>query len=143
MTTNADFWFDPACPFAWITSRWILEVEQVRDISVDWRIMSLAHLNKDKDVADSYRESLRTAWEPVRVCMAVEHKYGREALLQMAALEPTPLERAERLEQLRALEHGMRIGVTRLTEPAPAGIDTAEDLARAERYWTQRQGSAS
>ncbi len=70
------------------------------------------------------------------------YAYGREALLRMAALESTPLERAERLEQLRALEHGMRIGVARLTEPAPAGVDTAEDLARAERYWTQRQGSA-
>lgn len=71
------------------------------------------------------------------------YAYGREALLQMAALEPTPLERAERLEQLRALENGMRIGVARLTEPVPAGIDTAEDLVRAERYWTQRQGSGS
>ncbi len=80
MTTNADFWFDPACPFAWITSRWILEVEQVRDISVTWRIMSLAYLNQDKDVTDDYRRSLATAWEPVRVCMEVEQKHGREAL---------------------------------------------------------------
>lgn len=83
MTPHADFWFDPACPFAWITSRWILEVEQVRDISVTWRIMSLAYLNQDKDVSDDYREALRTAWGPVRVCMAAEHKYGREALLPL------------------------------------------------------------
>ena len=83
MTTNADFWFDPACPFAWITSRWILEVEQVRDISVTWHIMSLAYLNQDKDVPDEYREFLKTAWEPVRVCMAVEQKHGREALLPL------------------------------------------------------------
>ena len=83
MTTNADFWFDPACPFAWITSRWIREVEQVRDISVTWRVMSLAYLNQDKDVSESYRESLRTAWEPVRVCMAAEQKYGRESLLPL------------------------------------------------------------
>ena len=83
MTTNADFWFDPACPFAWITSRWILEVEQVRDITVTWRIMSLAYLNQDKDISDAYRESLRTAWEPVRVCMAAEHKFGRESVLAL------------------------------------------------------------
>ncbi|MGZ5400522.1 MAG: mycothiol-dependent nitroreductase Rv2466c family protein [Nocardioides sp.] len=83
MTTNADFWFDPACPFAWITSRWILEVEQVRDISVTWHIMSLAYLNQDKDVPDEYREFLKTAWAPVRVCMAVEQKHGREALLPL------------------------------------------------------------
>ena len=82
-TTKADFWFDPACPFAWITSRWILEVEQVRDISVTWHIMSLAYLNQDKDIPDEYREFLTTAWEPVRVCMAVEHKHGKDALLPL------------------------------------------------------------
>ena len=82
-TTAADFWFDPACPFAWITSRWILEVEQVRDISVTWRVMSLAYLNQDRDIPDAYRESLRTAWEPVRVCMAAEHKFGRQSLLPL------------------------------------------------------------
>jgi len=78
---NADFWFDPACPFAWITSRWILEVEQVRDIEVDWHIMSLAYLNQDKDdISDDYRTWLGTAWQPVRVCMAVEQHHGKAAL---------------------------------------------------------------
>ena len=81
--TNADFWFDPACPFAWITSRWILEVEQVRDISVTWHIMSLAYLNADKEVSDDYREFLSDKWGPVRVCMAVEEHHGKEALLPL------------------------------------------------------------
>ena len=81
---NADFWFDPACPFAWITSRWILEVEQVRDVSVTWHIMSLAYLNQGKDdISDDYRAWLRTAWQPVRVCMAVEQHHGKEALLRL------------------------------------------------------------
>ncbi|HEX6151478.1 DsbA family protein [Nocardioides sp.] len=81
---TADFWFDPACPFAWITSRWILEVEQVRDISVTWHIMSLAYLNEDKDdISEEYRERLSTAWQPVRVCMAVEQHHGKEALFRL------------------------------------------------------------
>ena len=81
--TNADFWFDPACPFAWITSRWILEVEQVRDISVTWHIMSLAYLNADKDIADDYRDFLADKWRPVRVCMAAEQQHGKEVLLPL------------------------------------------------------------
>jgi 2-hydroxychromene-2-carboxylate isomerase len=81
--TNAEFWFDPACPFAWISSRWMLEVEKVRDISVTWHIMSLAYLNEDKDVPDEYRERLKTAWQPVRVCMAAEQLHGKDVLLPL------------------------------------------------------------
>jgi len=81
--SGADFWFDPACPFAWITSRWILEVEKVRDIEVTWHIMSLAYLNQDKDISDEYREFLSTAWQPVRVLMAAEQKYGKDVLLPL------------------------------------------------------------
>jgi len=81
--TNADFWFDPACPFAWITSRWILEVAKVRDIEVTWHIMSLAFLNEDKDIPEEYREFLKTAWQPVRVVQAAKEKYGQEALLPL------------------------------------------------------------
>ncbi len=81
--TDADFWFDPACPFAWITSRWILEVEKVRDISVTWHVMSLAYLNEDKDIPDDYREFLADKWGPVRVCMVAEQLHGKDVLLPL------------------------------------------------------------
>ena len=76
--TNVDFWFDPLCPFAWITSRTVLEAEKVRDIQTTWRIMSLAYLNEEKDISDDYRERLKDAWQPVRVVMAVEEQFGQE-----------------------------------------------------------------
>ena len=82
--SKADFWFDPACPFAWITSRWMLEVEKVRDVQVEWHVMSLAYLNQDKDdISDDYREFLATAWGPVRVLIAAEQAHGNEVLLPL------------------------------------------------------------
>jgi predicted DsbA family dithiol-disulfide isomerase len=81
--TNADFWFDPLCPFAWITSRWILEVEQVRDVSVSWHVMSLAYLNQDKDISDDYRARLEPAWGPVRVLIAAQERHGDDVLLPL------------------------------------------------------------
>ena len=82
--TNVDFWFDPICPWAWITSRWMLEVEQVRPVTAVWHVMSLAVLNEDKEgLSERYRESMRTAWGPVRVLVAAEQAHGPQVLLPL------------------------------------------------------------
>ena len=84
MTDTADFWFDPLCPWAWITSRWMLEVEQVRDVRTNWHVMSLAILNRGRqDLSDAYQERMARALGPVRVCMAAEQLKGPDILLPL------------------------------------------------------------
>ncbi len=84
MTDTADFWFDPLCPWAWITSRWMLEVEQVRDIRTEWHVMSLAILNSGRDeLSDEYKARMARAKGPVRVCIAAEQMKGRDILLPL------------------------------------------------------------
>jgi len=79
--TRVDFWFDPICPWAWIASRWMHEVQQVRPVQTFWHVMSLSVLNADKtDLSDKYRELLRTGWGPVRVCIAAEQEHGPQVL---------------------------------------------------------------
>ena len=84
MSEAVDFWFDPLCPWAWITSRWMLEVEGVRDVKTSWHIMSLAVLNENRDdLSESYREGLKRAWGPVRVLMAAQKENGPDILLPL------------------------------------------------------------
>jgi protein-disulfide isomerase-like protein with CxxC motif len=100
---EVDFWFDPLCPWAWITSRWMLEVEQVRPVTTRWHVMSLAVLNEKRDdLSDSYREMLAQAWGPVRLCVAAEQKFGYDVVLPLYTAIGTKFhnEKAERNREL-------------------------------------------
>jgi protein-disulfide isomerase-like protein with CxxC motif len=78
--TRIDFWFDPICPWAWIASRWIHQVTEVREVTPIWHVMSLSVLNEGRDISDSYRQSMNTGWGPVRICIAAEQRFGPEVL---------------------------------------------------------------
>ena len=83
MMTTADFWFDPLCPWAWMTSRWMLEVERVREVQVHWNVMSLAVLNEGRDHPPEYVELMAAAWAPVRVIIAAQLEHGDSVVLPL------------------------------------------------------------
>ncbi|MER7707786.1 disulfide bond formation protein DsbA [Kitasatospora sp. NPDC097605] len=78
--TVADIWVDPRCPWAWITSRWMLEVERVRPLETRFRLMSLSVLNEDREIPEKYRQGQIDGWACVRVCTAAQHRHGSAVL---------------------------------------------------------------
>ena len=78
--STADIWFDPICPWAWMTSRWLDEVTRLRPVTVTWRVMSLAVLNAGRDLPEDYADLMQRAWGPVRVLTAARRRHGRDVV---------------------------------------------------------------
>lgn len=78
--TPVDFWFDPMCPWAWMASRWIMEVEKVRPIDVTWHVMSLSYLNAERDLGEDYNAIMVRGWGPVRVVTAARELHGQDVV---------------------------------------------------------------
>lgn len=122
---DVEFFFEPLCPWTWITSRWILEAETVRPIRVSWAVMSLAVLNDGPDTTEAQRQQLAPLWGPVRLLTAARLRYGREVLLPLYTQIGLRVFNAER-EDIEAV-----------VEEAVNALDLAPDLLTAmtdDRY---------
>jgi hypothetical protein len=137
-TEDVQFWFDPVCPWAWITSRWILEVEKVRPVHPDWRIMSLAYLNltqhEGKNLSPEYLERMGRAWAPVRVCAAAAEHSGPQILGPLYTAIGTRLHNEGRREDPAVLSEAVaEVGLP--ASIADAGRSTEfDDVIKASHH---------
>ncbi|HPU14201.1 MAG TPA: disulfide bond formation protein DsbA [Aeromicrobium sp.] len=127
-TETVDLWFDPLCPWAWMTSRWLLEVEQVRPVKTNFHVMSLSVLNEGKDLPPSDREVLDRGWGPVRVCIAAQAQHGPEVLRDLYTALGTK-HHVEGLEFTDELYRKALADVGLATELAAAADDPSYDEA--------------
>lgn len=136
MAYDIEFFFDPVCPFAWITSRWIVKVQEQTDYSVDWRFIALRILNKDKDYATDfppeYEHGHTAGLRMLRVCAAVRADIGSDPIgalyaeLSSQAFDSEPNE-----------EYRLALGTVEMIEGAleRAGLPTTYATAADDTSW--------
>lgn len=100
-------WFDPVCPWAWLTSRWLMEVEQVRDVSVTWSLMSLAVLNRGRELSPQYQARMAAAWGPVRVIVAAKQAHGDQVIKPLYDAIGTRVHRGRRRDFDAVIEEAL------------------------------------
>ena len=121
--TRVDFWFDPSCPWCWLTSRWILEANKVRNFDLGFHVMSLGVLNEGRDLDPNYREHIDKTWGPVRVLNAAAQEHGEDVLADLYTAIGTRFHNGGRIQDKDAVDAGGVVVIEVSLEIVPAPMN--------------------